>query len=102
MVARSGAEDVDAAVDAAQRGPARLGAARPSAERGAILRRIAQLLERDADEVAAIVAAETGKSPKEARGRGRRRDRAGLLRRRARADASTAGPRPARSRTARR
>ena len=38
------------------------------AARGALLRRIAQLLERDADEIAAIVAAETGKSPKDALG----------------------------------
>src|SRR5262249_46456962 len=37
-------------------------------ERGRILRRIAQLLERDRDQVAAIVSAETGKSPRDARG----------------------------------
>ena len=48
-----------------RRSPPR-GAAQPAwargdaAERGAILRRIAQLLERDRDEIAAIVAAETG------------------------------------------
>jgi aldehyde dehydrogenase (NAD+) len=66
-VARSARADVDAAIAAAQ-------AAQPAwaretpANRGAILRRIAQLLERDAEEIAAIVAAETGKSPKDALG----------------------------------
>ena len=66
-VARSRAEDVDVAVSAAA-------AAHPAwgdetvAERGRILREIAKLLERDSHEVAAIVAAETGKAPKEARG----------------------------------
>jgi acyl-CoA reductase-like NAD-dependent aldehyde dehydrogenase len=65
--ARSGAEDVDAAVSAAQ--AAQPGwAARTVEERGRILRRVAQLLERDRDEVAAVVSAETGKSPKDARG----------------------------------
>ncbi|HEY6888813.1 MAG TPA: aldehyde dehydrogenase family protein [Solirubrobacter sp.] len=66
-VARSNREDVDAAITAAV-------AAQPAwaretpANRGALLRRIAQLLERDADEIAAIVSAETGKSPKDALG----------------------------------
>jgi acyl-CoA reductase-like NAD-dependent aldehyde dehydrogenase len=66
-VTRSNRDDVDAAITAAA-------AAQPAwaretpANRGALLRRIAQLLERDADEVAAIVAAETGKSPKDALG----------------------------------
>jgi aldehyde dehydrogenase (NAD+) len=66
-VARSGREDVDRAVAAAR-------AAQPAwagetvAERGRILREIAKLLERDADELAAIVAQETGKSPKDALG----------------------------------
>lgn len=67
VVARSGAADVDAAVTAAAEAqPA--WAARTVEERGRILRRIAQLLERDQADVAAIVAAETGKSPKDALG----------------------------------
>lgn len=66
-VARSDHRDVDAALSAATAAqPA--WAARTVAERGALLRAIAQLLERDADEVAAIVAAETGKSPSDAMG----------------------------------
>ncbi|MCP9485387.1 MAG: aldehyde dehydrogenase family protein [Gaiellaceae bacterium MAG52_C11] len=66
-VARSEAADVDAAIGAAAEAqPA--WAARTVEERGRILRRIAQLLERDRDQVAAVVAAETGKSPKDARG----------------------------------
>lgn len=65
-VARSGGEDVEQAVTAAT--SAQPGWARRSpAERGAVLRRIAQLLERDRDEVAAVVSAETGKSPRDAR-----------------------------------
>jgi acyl-CoA reductase-like NAD-dependent aldehyde dehydrogenase len=66
-VSRSGAADVETAVAAArdaQPAWARL----PVAERGLILRRIAQALERDQDSVAAIVAAETGKAPGEALG----------------------------------
>jgi aldehyde dehydrogenase (NAD+) len=66
-VARSNAQDVGEAVTvaaSAQPGWAR----RSPAERGAVLRRIAQLLERDRDEVAAVVSAETGKSPRDARG----------------------------------
>jgi acyl-CoA reductase-like NAD-dependent aldehyde dehydrogenase len=67
VVARSSAPDVDAAVAAAAEAqPA--WAARTVEERGRILRRIAQLLERDRADVAAIVAAETGKSPKDAGG----------------------------------
>src|SRR2546421_7214974 len=67
LVARSRVEDVDAAVTAAA--AAQPGwAARTVEERGRILRTIAQLLERDREEVAAIVSAETGKSPKDARG----------------------------------
>ena len=67
VVARSRAADVDAAVTAAAEAqPA--WAARTVEERGRILRRIAQLLERDQADVAAIVAAETGKSPKDALG----------------------------------
>jgi aldehyde dehydrogenase (NAD+) len=66
-VARSGKAEVDAAIEAAQ--AAQPGWARETpAQRGAILRRIAQLLERDADRIARIVAAETGKSPKDALG----------------------------------
>jgi acyl-CoA reductase-like NAD-dependent aldehyde dehydrogenase len=66
-VARSDARDVDAAVAAAvaaQRDWARL----PVAERGGMLRAIAQGLERERDAVASIVAEETGKSLKEALG----------------------------------
>src|SRR4051794_2207592 len=67
LVARSAREDVDAAITAAAAAQPAWGRETPAA-RGAILRRIAQLLERDADEIAAIVAAETGKSPKDALG----------------------------------
>jgi acyl-CoA reductase-like NAD-dependent aldehyde dehydrogenase len=66
-VARSDRRDVEAAVDAARAAQPDW-ARRTVAERGAMLRRIAQLLERDADEIAAVIAAETGKAPKEARG----------------------------------
>ena len=66
-VARSDRSDIDAAVEAAR--AAQPGWARRTvAERGALLRRLAQLLERDADQLAALVAAETGKAPREARG----------------------------------
>ena len=66
-VARSGSTDADAAVSAAAAAqPA--WAARTVEERGRMLRRLAQLLERDREALAAIVAAETGKSPKDARG----------------------------------
>jgi acyl-CoA reductase-like NAD-dependent aldehyde dehydrogenase len=67
LVARSGAADVDAAVSAAVQAQ-RAWARETPAARGLVLRRIAQLLERDAEEIAAIVAAETGKSPKDALG----------------------------------
>ena len=67
LVARSGAEATSAAVAVAEAAqPA--WAARTVEERGRLLRRVAQLLERDRDEVAAVVSAETGKSPKDARG----------------------------------
>jgi alpha-ketoglutaric semialdehyde dehydrogenase len=67
VVARSRAEDVAEAVSAAAEAqPAWAG--RTVEERGRILRRVAQLLERDREDVAAVVAAETGKSPKDARG----------------------------------
>ncbi len=65
--ARSGAADVDDAVVAALAAqPA--WAARTVAERGTILRRLAQLLERDRDDLATIVHRETGKSMRDARG----------------------------------
>ena len=66
-VARSDRRDVEQAVAAARTAQpewARL----PVAERGQVLRRVTQLLERDREEVAAIVAAETGKAPGEALG----------------------------------
>jgi alpha-ketoglutaric semialdehyde dehydrogenase len=66
-VARSDARDVEAAV-AAARGAQPAWARRPVAERGLILRRVTQALERDQEAVAAIVAAETGKAPGEALG----------------------------------
>src|SRR6266542_1066879 len=67
LVARSGREDVDAAVGAAvEAQPA--WAARTVTERGAILRGIAQLMERDREAVAEVVSAETGKSPRDALG----------------------------------
>jgi aldehyde dehydrogenase (NAD+) len=67
LVARSGAEDVAAAVAAAEEAQPAWAATSP-VERGALLRRLAQLIERDRETLAAIVAAETGKSPKDARG----------------------------------
>ena len=67
LVARSDAGDTGAAIAAAvDAQPA--WADRTVEERGRILRGIAQLLERDRDEVAAVVSAETGKSPKDALG----------------------------------
>ncbi len=67
LAARSNAEDVGAAVAAAAAAqPA--WARTPGPERGRILRALAQLLERDAEAVAAIVSAETGKSPRDAAG----------------------------------
>jgi alpha-ketoglutaric semialdehyde dehydrogenase len=66
-VPRSGPDDVARAVEAAKRAQPDW-AARTPVERGAVLRRLAQLLERDADHVAEVVAAETGKSPRDARG----------------------------------
>jgi len=67
LVARSGPADVDAAVTAAAAAQPEW-AARTVEERGRLLRRVAQLLERDRDEIAAIVSEETGKSPKDAKG----------------------------------
>ena len=67
LVARSDASDTDAAIAAAvEAQPA--WADRPVEERGRLLRTIAQLLERDRDQVAAVVSAETGKSPRDALG----------------------------------
>jgi len=67
LVPRSAAPDVDAAVSAAVSAQPDW-ARRPAPERGLVLRRIAALLERDREPIAEIVAAETGKSPKDARG----------------------------------
>jgi alpha-ketoglutaric semialdehyde dehydrogenase len=67
LVARSEREDVELAV-AAARAAQPAWAGRPLPERGALLRRIAQLLEDEAEWVAAVVAEETGKSPRDARG----------------------------------
>ena len=67
LLPRSGSADVEAAIDAAARAQPQW-AARTAVERGTILRQVAQLLERDSERVAAIVAAETGKSPREALG----------------------------------
>jgi len=67
LAPRSRAEDVEAAV-AAAKGAQPAWARVPVAERGAIVREIAKLLERDRDEVARVVAEETGKAPKEALG----------------------------------
>jgi alpha-ketoglutaric semialdehyde dehydrogenase len=66
-VARSGPDEVDAAV-AAARAAQPAWAARTVVDRGLLLRRIATLLERDRERIAAIVAEETGKAPREAAG----------------------------------
>ena len=66
VVARSDAVDTHSAIAAAAE--AQPGwAARTVEERGRILRRVAQLLERDRDDLARVVAEETGKSRKDAR-----------------------------------
>jgi alpha-ketoglutaric semialdehyde dehydrogenase len=66
-VARSDRRDVELAVAAARE--AQPGWARTTvAERGALLRRLTQKLEGEQEAVAEIVAAETGKAPKEALG----------------------------------
>jgi acyl-CoA reductase-like NAD-dependent aldehyde dehydrogenase len=67
LVARSDRQDVDAAVAAAA-GAQPGWSGETVAERGRILRRIAQLMERDREQLARIVSEETGKSPKDARG----------------------------------
>ena len=67
VLPRSGRDDVAAAVAAAKE--AQLAwARRTPVDRGAVLRRITQLLERDAARIAAIVAEETGRSVKDALG----------------------------------
>src|SRR4051812_13209940 len=59
-VARSGREDVDAAIRAAQAAQPAWARTTP-VERGRVLREVAKLLEARADEVARVVAGETGK-----------------------------------------
>jgi acyl-CoA reductase-like NAD-dependent aldehyde dehydrogenase len=59
-VARSQREDVDAAIEAAQRAQPAWARTTP-VERGRILREVAKLLEARADDVARVVAVETGK-----------------------------------------
>ncbi len=67
IAARSDAVDTSAAIGAAVEAQPEW-AARTIEERGRILRRVAQLLERDRADVARVVSEETGKSPKDARG----------------------------------
>ncbi len=67
LVARSDAHDVDAAVAAAAAAQPDW-ARRTPVDRGLVLRRIAALLEENREAVAQVVADETGKSPKDARG----------------------------------
>jgi aldehyde dehydrogenase (NAD+) len=67
VVARSDARDVQAAVEAARAAQPAWARTTP-AERGAVIRRIAQLLERDAELIGQVVSRETGKSPKDALG----------------------------------
>src|SRR5688572_11115987 len=66
-VARSGAEDVDAAVLAAEKAQAAW-AATPGVQRGQILFDMAQQMQQRSREIAEIVALETGKSVKDALG----------------------------------
>ena len=67
LVARSGAEDVDAAVAAAVAAQPAWARTTP-VERGRLLRELAKLLERDAADIARVVHEETGKALKDARG----------------------------------
>jgi alpha-ketoglutaric semialdehyde dehydrogenase len=67
QVARSGSADVERAIAAAREAQPAWGG-RTLPDRGALLRRIAQLLEDETAAVAEVVAAETGKSPGDARG----------------------------------
>jgi len=64
---RSGEADIDIAVREAQAAQPAWGDT-PPVQRGAILHAIANAMEERIDEIAAIVAAETGKAPKEAKG----------------------------------
>lgn len=65
--ARSGAADVDQAVQAARHAQPSW-AEMPAVQRGALLHQVCNALEAQRDAVAAVVAAETGKSPKDAVG----------------------------------
>jgi alpha-ketoglutaric semialdehyde dehydrogenase len=67
VVARSDGRDVDQAVRTA-RSAQRAWSSRTVAERGTILREVTKLLEARREEIAAIVAVETGKAPAEALG----------------------------------
>lgn len=67
LVARSGAKDIDAAVLAA-RAAQPAWAAVPPVRRGEILHAVAMKLRERREEMVAVVAAETGKSPRDARG----------------------------------
>ena len=67
QIARSSAADVDDAVRAAKTAQPDW-AATPAVQRGQLLHKLANLMEACADELGAVVAAETGKSPKEGRG----------------------------------
>lgn len=66
-VARSGKDDVDAAIDAAVAAQAGW-AATPAVQRGLVLHRVCNALEAHQQDLAEMVARETGKSPKEAFG----------------------------------
>lgn len=66
-VARSGAADADAAVDAAREAQVEWGA-RTAVERGNVVRAIAELLRERREEASELVAAETGKGIELARG----------------------------------
>ena len=66
-MARSGQDDVDAAVAAAVAAQGAW-ALMPAVQRGAVLHRICNALEAHQQELAEIVARETGKAPKEAFG----------------------------------
>lgn len=66
-IARSRMDDVDAAVRAARRAQAAW-AATPGVQRGHLLHQVANAIEARTAEIAAIVAAETGKPPRDARG----------------------------------
>ncbi len=65
--ARSGAPDVDAAVAAARRAQAAW-AATPAVQRGMLLHEVVLGMRRRSAELAAVVARETGKSPRDAQG----------------------------------